>query len=151
LTYNSVSFFQLAKILTVPTVVLLNYILFRKTISLQKLATVAVACLGVALATGASVQSNPVGTALAIAAFCSTAMYQIYIGKMLLAPIDGVEVSASQLLMNQTMVSSIMLICLIPFFDKRPEFSELYTKCGHIVRRLTHLQAAYPCQSSQRG
>jgi solute carrier family 35 protein E3 len=124
LTYNSVSFFQLAKILTVPTVVLLNFVLFRKTISLQKLATVAIACLGVALATGANAKSNPLGTALAVAAFCSTAMYQIYIGKMLLAPIDGVEVNASQLLMNQTMVSSVMLVCLIPFFDRRPEFSK---------------------------
>jgi len=122
LTYNSVSFFQLAKILTVPTVVLFNFILFRKTISLQRMCAVGVACLGVALATGASLQSNMFGTLISVASFCTTAMYQIYIGLRLSTPIDGVEVSAPQLLMNQTLLSSGMLICLIPFFDTIPQF-----------------------------
>lgn len=122
LTYNSVSFFQLAKILTVPTVVLLNFLLFRKTISLMKMCAVGVACIGVAVATGASVQGNMLGTSIAVASFVCTALYQIYIGKTLGTPIDGKDVSAPQLLMNQTLISSAMLVCLIPFFDRTPNF-----------------------------
>jgi len=120
LTFNTVSFYQLANILTVPTVVLFNFLLFRKTISLQKLAAVGIACLGVVIATGASVRANLLGTCLAVAAFCCTALYQISIGRMLAAPIDEVVVSAPQLLMNQTLVSSAMLLVLVPVFDTRP-------------------------------
>lgn len=122
LTYNPVSFFQLAKILTVPTVVLFNYLLFRKTVSIGKLCAIGVACIGVAAATGASVQSNPLGACIGLLSFVCTALYQIYIGHMLLSPIDGQDVSASQLLMNQTFVSSGMLLCLVPFFDRVPVF-----------------------------
>jgi len=127
LTYNSVSFFQLAKILTVPTVVLLNFVLFRKTISLAKMCAVGVACIGVAIATGASVQGNLLGTSIAVASFVCTALYQIYIGKTLGTPIDGKDVSAPQLLMNQTLISSGMLICLIPFFDRTPNFGKSFS------------------------
>jgi len=125
LTYNSVSFFQLAKILTVPTVVLLNFVLFGKAISLAKMGAVGIACIGVAIATGASVQGNLLGTSIAVASFVSTALYQIYIGKTLGSPIDGKDVSAPQLLMNQTLISSAMLVCLIPFFDRTPNFGQL--------------------------
>jgi len=126
LTYNSVSFFQLAKILTVPTVVLLNFVLFRKTISIAKMGAVGIACIGVAIATGASVSGNPLGTSIAVASFVCTALYQIYIGKTLGTPIDGQDVSAPQLLMNQTLVSSGMLVCLIPFFDQTPIFGKSF-------------------------
>jgi len=126
LTYNSVSFFQLAKILTVPTVVLLNFLLFRKTISLAKMGAVGIACIGVAIATGASVQGNLLGTSIAVASFVCTALYQIYIGKTLGTPINGKDVSAPQLLMNQTLVSSGMLVCLIPFFDRIPNFGKFF-------------------------
>lgn len=127
LTFNPVSFYQLAKILTVPTVVLLSFLLFRKTISPLRIVAVAVACTGVGIATGASVQSNPLGAALATASFVCTAMYQIVIGRMLSNKIDDEDVSAPQLLMNQTAVSWGMLVVLVPLFDKVPDFSEFST------------------------
>lgn len=47
LSLNPVSFYQLAKILTVPTVVLFNLVLFKKVPPFYKFISVVVACIGV--------------------------------------------------------------------------------------------------------
>lgn len=41
---------------------------------------------------------------------------------MLHTPVNGVDVGAAQLLMNQTLLSSALLLCLVPFFDQLPDF-----------------------------
>lgn len=167
LTFNPVSFFQLAKILTVPTVVLFNFVLLRKTTPTAKCVAVGVACIGVgescrssggsnssrdrqliviiAMATGSSASSNLVGTAFAVASFCSTALYQITIGKMLSTPLDGEEVTAPQLLMNQTLLSSGLLVVLIPFFDTMPDWGGSLCRLGiaDIVRKSRHADSVY--------
>ncbi|KAK5047195.1 hypothetical protein LTR84_006717 [Exophiala bonariae] len=118
LALNDVSFYQLAKIMTTPTVVGLNFILFRRRISSACLSTILVSCLGVALTNVEMVTSNPFGAIVAIAAFVITAFYQIWIGKK----VEELEVSAPQLLFNQAPVSTIMLLLLLPFTDKIPDF-----------------------------
>ena len=60
------------------------------------------------------------GAIIAIASFTVTALYQIWIGKMVV----GLDVSAPQLLLNQAMVSVPMLITIAPFFDAVPDLSK---------------------------
>lgn len=124
LTNNNVGFYQLAKIMTVPSVVFFNYVLFRRKVSRSKLLCVLAACLGVALANGVSAKSNPVGAVIAALSFCATALYQIWIGKTL----QDLNVSAPQLLLNQTLVSCILLAVFIPFFDTVPNFSTSFLR-----------------------
>lgn len=118
LAMNDVSFYQLAKIMTTPTVVCLNFILFRRSISNARVLTILVSCLGVALTNVAMVTSNPIGTIVAVAAFVVTAFYQIWIGKK----VEELEVSSPQLLLNQAPVSAIALLLLLPFTDTIPNF-----------------------------
>lgn len=123
LTYNTVGFFQLAKIMTTPCVVLFNYILYKKQVSRNKLVSVLTACAGVALANGYSTEANLFGATFAILAFAITALYQIWIAISL----SDQDVSAPQLLMNQTPISVLMLLVLVPFMDTMPVFGNIHT------------------------
>lgn len=120
LTHNPVGFYQLSKILTTPCVVSINFVLFRKAISKEKLVAVLVTCLGMALVSVESVRSNLLGTVLASAAFTTTACYQVWIGKK----IAELAVDAPQLLLNQSAASTCLLIPLSFAFDKLPDFCE---------------------------
>lgn len=122
MTANPVGFYQLAKILTTPALVVLDFLLFGKTITWARLAAVLISCVGVALTNGASARSNPLGAVIAVAAFIVTALYQIWIGKK----IKDLNVTAAQLLVNQSLVSILMLLPLVPLLDTVPDLSESY-------------------------
>ncbi|KAI9890143.1 MAG: hypothetical protein M1814_004424 [Vezdaea aestivalis] len=113
LTYNNVGFYQLAKIMTTPSVVFFNLVLFRKTVSIPIVMSLIAVCFGVTLTNSNSAESNPLGAVVAISAFTVTALYQIWIGKKL----ADFQVSSPQLLMNQAPISVVLLAFLIPFFD----------------------------------
>lgn len=118
LANNSVGFYQLSKILTTPSVVLINFVLFRKYISQDKLLAVSITCVGVGLVSVESVRTNSFGTVVASAAFILTACYQIWIGKKLV----DLEVDAPQLLLNQSATAVCLLIPVSYLFDEYPDF-----------------------------
>lgn len=119
LALNDVDFYQLAKIMTTPTVVALSYVLFRKSIPSSALLAVVITCFGVALVTAKSFHTNAIGTIVAIAAFTVTALYQVWIGKK----IEELNVSPPQLLFNQAPLSVMLLLLIAPFVDTVPDFS----------------------------
>ncbi|KAI9761303.1 MAG: hypothetical protein M4579_001093 [Chaenotheca gracillima] len=121
LTFNSIGFYQLARILTAPTVVLLNLLLFRKTISRAMAGAIVCVCIGVALTNTQTARSNPMGAIIAVAAFTVTALYQIWIGKKM----ADLDVTAPQLLLNQAPVSVMLLCVIMPFCDTLPDFAQV--------------------------
>ncbi|KIW15016.1 hypothetical protein PV08_07803 [Exophiala spinifera] len=121
LALNDVDFYQLAKIMTAPTVVALNFVLFRKYISSSALIAVLVTCAGVGLVTAGSFKTNLLGTFVATAAFTVTALYQVWIGKK----IEDLKVSPPQLLLNQAPASVVLLLTIVPFVDTRPDLSTI--------------------------
>jgi len=129
LTFNSVSFYQLAKILTTPTVVFLNFIILGKTVTVPVLVSIAALCVGVGLITSASIFSNVLGTCIAVAAFTITALYQIWIGKKL----TDLKVSPPQLLLNQAPVACGLLLLLCGFVDKVPVVENLDMRSVHAL------------------
>lgn len=118
LANNPVGFYQLSKILTTPCVVLVNFVLFRKYISQDKLIAVLVTCVGVGLVSVQSFKSNLFGTVIACAAFTTTACYQIWIGKKM----EDLDVDAPQLLLNQCATAVWLLIPVSYAFDVFPNF-----------------------------
>ncbi|KAK2431900.1 hypothetical protein P8452_44981 [Trifolium repens] len=66
LKYNSVGFYQMAKIAVTPTIVLAEFILFRKTISSKKFLALAAVSAGVAVATVSDLEFNLFGAIVAI-------------------------------------------------------------------------------------
>jgi drug/metabolite transporter (DMT)-like permease len=121
LTYNDVGFYQLSKIMTTPTVVLINYVLFRKQVTRYMLAAILATCIGVGFTMNEAAKTALFGVIVATMAFCSTALYQIWIGKK----IEDFAVSPPQLLLNQAPISVCLLIPFVPFFDTIPKFQEI--------------------------
>ncbi|KAF2004414.1 TPT-domain-containing protein [Amniculicola lignicola CBS 123094] len=131
LTYNSIGFYQLSKVMTTPCVVLINFALFQKTVTRYMLAAILITCIGVSLTINEEAKTALFGVVIATLAFCSTALYQIWIGKK----IEDFAVSAPQLLLNQAPISVLLLVPFVPFFDKIPDFTKvptdiLYSVCA---------------------
>lgn len=132
LIHNPVGFYQLSKILTTPCVVLINFVLFRKMISKERLFAMLVTCVGMALVSVESVKSNLVGTLIASAAFTATACYQVWIGKKIVE----LNVDAPQLLLNQSAMAVWLLMPISFAFDTLPNFCEsnsAHILFGHMV------------------
>jgi len=121
LALNPVSFYQIAKILTTPTVVAINFLLWGKRISTPLVMSILASCVGVGLTTSGFAVSNRAGTVVATAAFVITAFYQIWIGKK----ISDLAVSAPQLLLNQAPLSVAVLLCAMPFVDTMPDVAQI--------------------------
>ncbi|KAI5069921.1 hypothetical protein GOP47_0014264 [Adiantum capillus-veneris] len=67
LKYNSVGFYQMAKLSVTPTIVFTEWACFRKRISFQKALSLAVVSFGVAIATVTDVEFNLFGAMVALA------------------------------------------------------------------------------------
>lgn len=129
LTFNSMGFYQLAKVMTTPAVVLLNFVLFGITITKLSLLAVIAVCGGVLLVLTTGAADNLAGTLIAVAAFTVTALYQIWIGKKM----NDLKISGSQLLLNQAPVAVGILLCLAPFLDTIPDFSIIPPKTLYVL------------------
>lgn len=121
LAYNSIGFYQLAKIMTTPCVALLQYLLFGKKISGLTMGALFSLCLGVALTNSGAAGTTSLGVSIAVAAFTVTAFYQVWIGKK----IEDFDVSSPQLLLNQAPISVLLLALLAPWFDTLPDVSKV--------------------------
>jgi len=126
LAVNTVGFNQLSKILVTPTIVALNFLLFRNCTSKQRLLAVFLCCLGVGMTNTKEAVAYPFGAAVAAAAFTVTALYQIWIGKQL----TSLNMSAPQLLLNQSPVAVAMLLCILPFTDTLPDFAKVESRAA---------------------
>lgn len=131
LTHNEVGFYQLSKVMTTPCVVLINFVLFRKTVTRYMLAAIFATCIGVSFTMNEALKTQLLGVVIAILAFSSTALYQIWIGKK----IEDFGVSGPQLLLNQAPISVLLLIPFVPFIDTIPDLSlvptdVLYSVCA---------------------
>ncbi len=135
LEYNTVAFYQLAKMLTGPCVVVLNFFLFRETISRLVLISVSIATAGVIIANGAFGLTHPLGAGIATAALVVTAVYQIWIKKTMV----DLNVSAPQLLLNQAPVAVVLLLVLVPVFDTMPNLSKFSVLHPSLCCVATHL------------
>ncbi|KAF2136334.1 uncharacterized protein K452DRAFT_259224 [Aplosporella prunicola CBS 121167] len=123
LSYNTIGFYQLAKVMTTPVVVLITFVMFKTPISMSKALAILCICLGVSLTNSSSAQSNPLGAIIAVGAVVITGFYQILIGKK----IEDLEVTAQQLLLNQAPLSAFLLIFFVPVLDTVPDFRTIPT------------------------
>ena len=125
LTYSSVTFFQIARILLTPTVAIINFLFYRK--SMPRLATLTLLpmCLGVGLisyyeprasagATAESISFLSVG--LALASVLVGSVYTVWIG----AYQKRLEVNGFQLLYNQAPMGGLVLLFIMPWTDTLP-------------------------------
>ncbi|CAL9748129.1 unnamed protein product [Musa acuminata subsp. burmannicoides] len=77
LQHNSVGFYQMAKIAVTPTIVLAEFMLFSKKVSLQKVITLGIVSVGVAVATVTDLEFNFFGACVALAWIVPSAVNKI--------------------------------------------------------------------------
>ncbi|XP_027939435.1 nucleotide-sugar uncharacterized transporter 2 isoform X1 [Vigna unguiculata] len=112
-SFGSVGFYQMAKIAVTPTIVLAEFILFRKTISFKKVLALAVVSAGVAVATVTDLEFNLFGALIAIAWIIPSA-----INKILWSTLQQQgNWTALALMWKTTPVTIFFLGALMPWID----------------------------------
>ncbi|CAI9088180.1 OLC1v1022436C1 [Oldenlandia corymbosa var. corymbosa] len=113
LKHNSVGFYQMAKIAVTPTIVIAEFILFRKTISFHKVLALAVVSIGVAVATVTDLEFNLFGAGAAIAWIIPSAINKILWSNLQ----QQSNWTALALMWKTTPVTIFFLLALMPWMD----------------------------------
>ncbi|KAJ8764997.1 hypothetical protein K2173_010467 [Erythroxylum novogranatense] len=113
LNHNSVGFYQMAKIAVTPTIVLAEFILFRKTVSYRKVFALLVVSAGVAVATVTDLEFNFFGACIAIAWIVPSAINKILWSNLQ----QQANWTALALMWKTTPVTVLFLLALMPWLD----------------------------------
>ncbi|GMH17939.1 hypothetical protein Nepgr_019780 [Nepenthes gracilis] len=113
LKFNSVGFYQMAKIAVTPSIVVAEFILFRKRVSFQKVLTLCVVSIGIAVATVTDLQFHLFGACIAFAWIIPSA-----VNKILWSNLQQQENwTALALMWKTTPITLFFLVLLMPWLD----------------------------------
>ncbi|XVE71932.1 hypothetical protein DITRI_Ditri10aG0190800 [Diplodiscus trichospermus] len=113
LKYNSVGFYQMAKIAVTPTIVLVEYMWYKKKVSFPKVVALAVVSIGVAVATVTDLQFSLFGAIIASSWIIPSAL-----SKILWSSLQQRENwTALALMWKTTPISLLCLLIMIPLLD----------------------------------
>ncbi|MQL78781.1 hypothetical protein Taro_011221 [Colocasia esculenta] len=113
LKYNSVGFYQMAKIAVTPTIVLSEFVLFRKTVSFQKVLALSIVSVGVSVATVTDLQFHFFGACIALAWIIPSAINKILWSNLQ----QQNNWTALALMWKTTPITLLFLIALMPWLD----------------------------------
>ncbi|KAK8601983.1 hypothetical protein V6N13_058349 [Hibiscus sabdariffa] len=113
LKYNSVGFYQMAKIAVTPSIVLAEFIWYKKRVTFSKVIALTVVSIGVAIATVTDLQFSLFGACVAMAWIIPSA-----INKILWSNLQQQENwTALSLMWKTTPITLLFLVSMIPFLD----------------------------------
>lgn len=119
LKYNSVGFYQMAKIGVTPTIVLAEFVLYRKIVSFQKVLALTIVSIGVAVATVSDLEFHFFGACIALAWIIPSA-----VNKILWSNLQQQENwTALALMWKTTPMTLFFLVVLMPWLDPPGAFS----------------------------
>ncbi|KAJ1259054.1 hypothetical protein BS78_10G123900 [Paspalum vaginatum] len=113
LKHNSIGFYQMSKIAVTPTIVVADFILFQKKVSLQKVITLAVVSFGVAVATVTDLEFNFFGACVALAWIIPSAVNKILWSNLQ----QSGNWTALALMWKTTPITIFFFIILMPLLD----------------------------------
>jgi len=113
LQLNSVGFYQVAKTLTTPVIMFIQYQFYGKTQTFEMQMSLLVVIAGVIITVLTDFKLNLNGSAVAALAVFITSCYQIWVGEFQ----KSLNTSSMQLLYYQAPLSAAMLLFIVPFFD----------------------------------
>ncbi|XVF19063.1 hypothetical protein REPUB_Repub11eG0078200 [Reevesia pubescens] len=113
LKYNSVGFYQMAKIAVTPSIVLAEFIWYKKRVTFSKVIALTVVSIGVAIATVTDLQFSLFGACVAMAWIIPSA-----VNKILWSNLQQQENwTALSLMWKTTPITLLFLVSMIPFLD----------------------------------
>ncbi|KMS95696.1 hypothetical protein BVRB_005860 [Beta vulgaris subsp. vulgaris] len=113
LKYNSVGFYQMAKIAVTPSIVVAEFILLRKLVSFQKVVALTIVSVGVAVATVTDVQFHLFGACIALAWIVPSAVNKIMWSNMQ----QRENWTALALMWKTTPITVFFLVAMMPWLD----------------------------------
>eukprot|EP00184_Porphyridium_aerugineum_P006733 CAMPEP_0184700750 /NCGR_PEP_ID=MMETSP0313-20130426/15842_1 /TAXON_ID=2792 /ORGANISM="Porphyridium aerugineum, Strain SAG 1380-2" /LENGTH=332 /DNA_ID=CAMNT_0027160559 /DNA_START=74 /DNA_END=1072 /DNA_ORIENTATION=- len=113
LQYNSIGFYQIMKVMTTPTVVIIEALFYHKYLEFNLKLSLVPICIGVILTASTDYRLNMIGTIYAISAVLVTSLYQIWSGTLQ----SSLECDALQLQYYTAPMSAVLLIPFLPVFD----------------------------------
>ncbi len=113
LQYNSIGIYQLMKVMTTPTIVAVQYFVYGTNLPLMHGVALVPVCVGVALATVTSVETNFYGTLWGVIGVIVTSVYQIWVK----TEQERLKCSSELLLFYQAPLSAVMLAIVAPFLE----------------------------------
>lgn len=113
LKYNSVGFYQMAKIAVTPSIVVAEFVLLRKRVSFQKVLTLTVVSIGVAVATVTDLQFHLFGACIALAWIVPSAVNKIMWSNMQ----QRENWTALALMWKTTPITVFFLVVMMPWLD----------------------------------
>ncbi|CAL5229693.1 g13065 [Coccomyxa viridis] len=115
LQVNSVGFYQLSKIMVLPTVAALECLVTKRRLTRMECSAIALVVIGVVLATvtDSTVMMNMLGCLLSGAAILFSAVYQVWIGTKQ----KELEAGSMQLMHQYTPWATGLLAILVPIFE----------------------------------
>lgn len=113
LQHNSIGFYQVMKVMTTPTIVLIEATLYGKHLENDLKLALAPVCIGVVVTTVTDFRLNAFGTVIAAAGVLVTSFYQIWSGALQ----RTLQVSALQLQYYTAPLSALFLVPFVPLFD----------------------------------
>lgn len=123
LTYSSITFYQIARILLTPAVAAIDFFFYRMKIPRAAVVTLMPMCLGVgiisysepkAISTEANI--DYIGIILAFGGVLVSAVYVVWIASYQ----RRLEINAFQLLYNQAPIGGLLLLGIVPWTDSLP-------------------------------
>lgn len=114
LMLNHVGFYQLAKLLQIPAVALMEFVFLRRTVSWALVWAIAIVMLGVGIATVQETSMNFWGTLVAIVAVLATSGQQILVGRLQ----SEYGISSNDLLGRTAPLMAAAMLLIGPFLDQ---------------------------------
>lgn len=113
LQHNSIGFYQVMKVMTTPTVVFLESVLYQKYLDNNLKLSLVPVCIGVIITASTDFRLNLTGSLFAIAGVITTSFYQIWSGTLQ----KSLECNALQLQTYVAPLAALFIIPFVPFFD----------------------------------
>ena len=128
LTYSSITFYQIARILLTPAVAAINFFFYRMKIPRAAVLSLVPMCFGVgmisyyepkpAAAEAVTGSIDAIGVSLALAGVAVSAIYMVWIASYQ----RKLEINSFQLLYNQAPIGGVLLLAVMPWIDSVPSF-----------------------------
>lgn len=113
LQHNSIGFYQVMKVMTTPTVVIIESLLYQKYLQNTLKISLIPVCIGVIITTVTDFRLNFIGAGYAIAGVIVTSFYQIWSGTLQ----RSLNCNALQLQTYVSPLAAIFILPLVPIFD----------------------------------
>lgn len=130
LAFSTVTVYQLCRVLLTPMTALINFILYSASIPRPAAIALFPVCIGVGITSYYDTKSVPgetvkttstIGIAFALMGVMASSIYTVLIG----SSHKKLQMSSSQLLLNLTPISSVLLLVSVPIVDQVPVLSSV--------------------------